>query len=278
MKRILTAALFAAACLSATVPASAQSLSDILGGGNTGSTISNVLSGIFSNTNFTIADIAGEYQASGPAISFKSDNLLQKAGGIAGAAALESKLTPYYEQYGLNNMTLQIEQDGKFTMTVKKLKLTGTITEGGDNGNFVFNFQAFGKIKLGNINAYIEKSGSSLELMFDASKLKTLISAIANFSGMSLAKTAAGILDSYDGACIGFKMNQTGSSTSSSSSSSSSASGLGGLLNNVLGGDKSAITETEETETVVVEEEQPAENATSQGINALKNLLGGKKK
>ncbi|MDE6804336.1 MAG: DUF4923 family protein, partial [Muribaculaceae bacterium] len=117
-----------------------------------------------------------------------------------------------------------------------------------------------------------------LELMFDASKLKTLISAIANFSGMSLAKTAAGILDSYDGACIGFKMNQTGSSTSSSSSSSSSASGLGGLLNNVLGGDKSAITETEETETVVVEEEQPAENATSQGINALKNLLGGKKK
>ncbi|MDE5876103.1 MAG: DUF4923 family protein [Muribaculaceae bacterium] len=272
MKRILTAAFFAAACFTVTIPASAQSLSDILGGGDTGSTVTNMLSGIFSNTNFTIADIAGDYQASGPAISFKSDNLLQKAGGIAGAAAIESKLSPYYEQYGLNSMTLQIAENGDFTMTVKKLKLTGTITEGGDKGNFEFNFKAFGKVKLGKINAYIEKSGNSLDLMFDASKLKSIVSAVANFSGMSLAKTAAGILDSYDGACIGFKMNKVGGDNNSSS-------GLGGLLNNVLGGGKSSSTQEVETEsTVVVEEEQPAGNSTSQGINALKDILSGKKK
>lgn len=273
MKKILTAAFFAAACLTATVPASAQSLSDLFGGGNTGSTITNMISGIFSNTNFTIADIAGDYQASGPAISFKSDNLLQKAGGIAGAAAIESKLAPYYEQYGLNSMTLQIAENGDFTMTVKKLKLTGTITEGGDKGNFEFNFKAFGKVKLGKINAYIEKSGNSLDLMFDASKLKSIVSAVANFSGMSLAKTAAGILDSYDGACIGFKMNKVGGDNGSSSS------GLGGLLNNVLGGSKSGSEESVETEsTVVVEEEQSTGNNASQGINALKDILSGKKK
>nr|MDE6669385.1 DUF4923 family protein [Muribaculaceae bacterium] len=118
-----------------------------------------------------------------------------------------------------------------------------------------------------------EKSGNSLDLMFDASKLKSIISAVANFSGMSLAKTAAGILDSYDGACIGFKMNKVGGDNNSSSS------GLGGLLNNVLGGGKSGTEESVETEsTVVVEEEQPAENNASQGINALKDILGGKKK
>ncbi len=273
MKKFFTAAFFAAACLTLTVPASAQSLSDLLGGGNTGSTITNMLSGIFSNTNFTIADIAGDYQASGPAISFKSDNLLQKAGGIAGAAAIESKLAPYYEQYGLNSMTLQIAESGDFTMTIKKLKLTGTITEGGDKGNFEFNFKAFGKVKLGKITAYIEKSGNSLDLMFDASKLKSIISAVAKFSGMSLAKAASGLLDSYDGACIGFKMSKVGGDSNSSSS------GLGGLLNNVLGGGNSSSSEEVETEsTVVVEEEQPAENNASQGINALKNILGGKKK
>ena len=88
--------------------AQAPSLGDLLkglGGGSeqsgTGSTIGNILSGIFSKSDLTVEDLAGEYESDGPAITFKSDNFLQKAGGIAGAAALESKLQPYYQKYGI---------------------------------------------------------------------------------------------------------------------------------------------------------------------------------
>lgn len=77
--------------------ASAQSIGDLLkglgqGSSDIGSTIGNALQGIFTKTDLTIEDIVGEYVSTGPAVAFKSDNFLQKAGGIAGAAALETKL------------------------------------------------------------------------------------------------------------------------------------------------------------------------------------------
>ena len=81
----------------------AQGLGDLLkglGGGNgdIGSTIGNLVEGVFTRTNLTLADLTGDYESQGPAVAFKSDDLLKKAGGIAGAEALETKLKPYYEQ------------------------------------------------------------------------------------------------------------------------------------------------------------------------------------
>ena len=77
----------------------AQGLGDLLKGlGGSGSTIGNLVEGVFTKTNLTLADLVGDYTSEGPAVAFKSDNLLKQAGGIAGAAALETKLKPYYEQ------------------------------------------------------------------------------------------------------------------------------------------------------------------------------------
>ena len=76
--------------------ASAQSFGDLLkgiaGGGSATDIISNVIEGVFTKTDLTLADLVGEYKSEGPAVTFKSENFLQKAGGIAGAAAIESKL------------------------------------------------------------------------------------------------------------------------------------------------------------------------------------------
>lgn len=231
-----------------TIPADAQGLKDILGGGKTGSTVVNALQGIFSKSDITVADMAGEWRSSGPAVSFKSDNFLQKAGGIAGAAAIESQLEPYYEQYGLNGMILTIDPDGNFTMKVKKITLKGVITPTDEKGAFLFKFQAFGKISLGSLTTYAATTGKTLDIMFDATKLKQLITTVANISGMKLAKAAGSILESYDGACIGFKMDKTGNVSESGSATSNSGtqtqdtndagndstttqSGLGGLMN-----------------------------------------------
>lgn len=218
----------------------AQGLGNLLNGlgGNSsgsGNILGGIIEGVFTKTNLTVEDIVGEYQAQGPAVTFKSDNFLQKAGGIAGAAAIESKLNPYYEQYGLNNMSLSVDKEANFTMKIKSLSLKGTVVKGSEEGTFDFNFNVAG-VKLGKFTAYVEKSGSNLNLMFDATKLKSLISTIANLTGNTMAKTVGSILDSYDGACIGWKMISTAKSTGTEGSNSGSAisnglNSLKGILN-----------------------------------------------
>lgn len=221
-----------------TFAINAQSLSDILGGlggkSNTGNVLGSVIEGVFSKSNLTVADLVGEYRSEGPAVTFKSENFLQKAGGIAGAAAIESKLNPYYEKYGLNNMTLSVDTASNFVMKVKSLNLKGFITQNESEGTFDFNFNVAG-IKLGKFTAYIEKSGSNLKLMFDASKLKDIVSAIAKFTGNNMASALGSILDSYDGACIGFKLVSTSQNNSSGSAISN---GIGTLKDILKGGGK----------------------------------------
>lgn len=234
-------AILALIALLTGVSAQAQGLGNILkglgGDEGLGSTIGNVVQGIFTKSDLKLEDIVGEYKSEGPAVTFKSDNFLQKAGGIAGAAAIESKLQPYYEKYGLIGMPLTIDKESKFTMTIKGIKLSGDVKRN-DDGTFTFNFKMAGAMKLGQFTAYIEKSGSTLKLMFDATKLKDLISAVGKMSGMSVAKTVGSVLDGYDGLCVGFKMSYTGAASGTdatagqgTSDSQSNDNGLGNLIN-----------------------------------------------
>lgn len=206
-------AIFLSIALMALPTANAQGLGDLLKGlgvgseqSGTASTIGNILSGIFSKSDLTVEDLAGQYESDGPAITFKSDNFLQQAGGIAGAAALETKLQPFYQKYGLNGMKLVIDKEGNFTLTVKNIPLSGTVIARDDKGEFTFNIMAMKTMKIGQFTSYIQKSGNDMDLMFDAKKLKELISTIGKISGMQIAKTMSTLLDSYDGANIGFKM------------------------------------------------------------------------
>lgn len=245
-------ALFIALALLLGTTAQAQGLGDLLNGlggsssngdNGLGSTISNVLSGVFAKSDLTLSDIVGEYVSDGPAVSFKTDNFLQKAGGIAGAAALETKLQPYYEQYGLIGMPLTIDGDGNFTLTIKGIKLGGTVEAKDGEGEFTFKVTIAGMMKVGQFTAYIMKSGKNIDLMFDATKLKELLSTVAKFTGQKLVSSMGKLLDSYDGATIGFKMKYTGSSQGGSTSSGSDAatdsvgsgaSEVGGGLDNLL--------------------------------------------
>lgn len=243
LKSILAGTIIIVSALSVQ----AQSLSDILGSlgsGNssnsttsTTSVIGSVLEGVFKKTNLSVSDLTGDYQAQGPAVTFKSDNFLQKAGGLAGAATIESKLAPYYEQYGLNNMTLSVDENANFVMKIKSLSLKGTITKNESEGTFDFNFNVMG-INLGKFTAYIEKSGSNLYLMFDATKLKSFISAVAKFTGNSMATALGSILDSYEGACIGWKMVSTSQSEGTGSDTGSAISNGLNSLKDILNGGK----------------------------------------
>lgn len=175
-------------------------------------------------------DMVGVWSYSSPAISFQSDNVLQKAGGAAASTMLENKIKPYYQRAGLTNLKMEFKSDSTFVATAGKFKAQGKITSLGD-GAFVFNFKAFGSVPSGKLNAYAEKSGSNLLLTFDASKLVNLASKIATLSGNSTLKSASSLLNSYEGVNVGFEMKKTGEA-SAPEASSKSESGLGSLFKN----------------------------------------------
>lgn len=288
----------------------AQNLGNLLGG-DLGGTVGNLLEGVFSSSNITVADMAGEWHATGPAVCFQSEDFLKKAGGEAMAAGLESKMAPYYEKYGLNNATLTVDQAGNFSLATKLITLKGTITQkaGAQPGVFEFNFTILGK-KIAGVTTYVQKTSTSMDVMFDASKLKSLLAAVGSITNISIVQTFSSLLDSYKGLCIGFNFKGTstnnsgiggvlngligggsssGTPSSGSSSGSSVGNGLGNLLNGLVGGSSNSgngntRSETEENKTSTEEtntntntnsnNNSNSNNSVGKSLNALKGLLG----
>lgn len=232
MKKLITILAILAALVSAPA-ASAQSAADILGGllgggkqktdttavsggsgSNSGSGIGDLLGGIagalgIGNKANTAENLAGVWSYKGPAVTFKSDNFLLKAGGEAASIAVEKKIEPYYQKAGLTNLELTMNPDSTFTMKAKRAALNGTYTIGED-GNIVFNFQVLKAINIGKMNAYVKLSGKDkMALTFDVSKLITIIEKVGSVLGNSSIKTLTSILTQYDGMTAGFDLKKT---------------------------------------------------------------------
>lgn len=209
--KILTGALvFCGVCAMPLKASAAPDLKEILSAGS--SAIGGLVEGVFTTSDLKVSDIAGQWTSEGSAVSFKSENFLKKAGGAAAAGAVESQLNPYYKKLGLTGAVLNIDNNGNFSLTIKKLSLNGTMTLK-SKGIFTFKFTAFGGMSLGSMNAYIEKAGNSLNVMFDVDSIKKIISIVATLSGSKTVSAADKILQQYDGVCAGFKMKKTGNAS-----------------------------------------------------------------
>ena len=134
-KLILLTIAIAAMCAQ---PCKADDLKSILGK-ITGSDIGNVVSGIIGNDEFDVSKLEGSWKATGPAVMFKSDDLLQKAGGSAISTAVEKKLKPYYTKLKLDKSAFTFDGSGNFTMTVNKKSIKGTISKNSD-GSYALKF------------------------------------------------------------------------------------------------------------------------------------------
>lgn len=221
IKRILAAAVVAVATV---FGAQAQSsLGDLLGGlgsslgsskgdsdsksgSGLGDVLGGVLSGLISNDDVNPKSMVGTWKYSGPAVCFKSDNFLQKAGGSAAAGMVEGKLEPYYKKLNLTNLVLTVNEDQTFVMQSGKLKLSGVI-EKADDGNIIFNFQVLKAVNIGKMTAYVTMTGkNSMSLMFDVTKLIAIVKAVGSVTGSSAISGITKLLESYDGICAGFKL------------------------------------------------------------------------
>ena len=201
------------AALSLLVSCDPSSLQNVLS--SSGISTDDVISGVgalienlTSTENITEADLVGTWRYSSPAISFKSDNFLKKAGGAAAATAIESKLKTYYQSVGMDKTVLTVNEDKSFTLKVSKVSLKGTLARQSEHNQFVFAFKILG-VNAFSSPAYIAKSATgTIAVTFDVSKLEKIISAAASFSGNSAAQSVASLLSSYDGIRAGFRMKK----------------------------------------------------------------------
>lgn len=172
--------------------------------------IGGLLEGVLSQSDVSLEDMVGTWRIDGSAVSFKSENFLKKAGGAAAASAIESKLDPYLQKYGLLGESLAIYKDNTFKMTFNNGgSMSGTVSKN-DDGSFEFKFTALGAVSLGSMKAYVQKTGTTMDLLFDANRLKKLMSGAAAISGNSIANSAASLLNGYDGILAGFKCTRVG--------------------------------------------------------------------
>lgn len=270
--------LAVAICAASSANAAEFSLKDIFGTVSNAvqdGTLTDMIQGVLATSNITVADMAGEWISSGSAVCFQSENLLNKAGGAVAATEIEKKINPYFDKYGLDGAVFTIQTDGSFTLKMKKISLSGTIAKNSDNKTFDFSFTALGGIKLATIPAYVQKTSKSMDIMFDADKLITLLNVIAKISGSKLASTAVNLLNSYDGLCVGFKLNQSGTVEGQKQSNSilDIFSGLGGSSS-------STSTNTDSSKSgsnISTGTSNSKSNSSESPLDKLRGILGGKK-
>ena len=167
-----------------------------------------VINSLISTDKVEVTDLTGTWVVTGPAVVFKSENLLQKAGGTAAEATIESKLAPYYERAGVNGLQLTFDGSENFVMTFKNGRtINGTFTKGTTDVTLVFNFSALGSTKLKSVTAYVSK-GPQPSLTFDISKLSNIISAAAKYTSNRTVSTVSSLLSSYTRISCGFKLQQ----------------------------------------------------------------------
>lgn len=159
-------------------------------------------------SNFSAEDLVGTWTYSSPGVNFKGENALANIGGAAAATTIENKLAPYYKKAGLDKSQLVVNQDLTFTFNLGAVKLSGTIEKTKDS-DLIFNFSAFGKVNIGKVDCIATKSGSMLNLTFNASKVLAVAKKLSSVSSNSTFKTVNSMLSQYDGLYLGAKMQKS---------------------------------------------------------------------
>lgn len=150
-----------------------------------------------------LEDLQGTWQYKGSACQFKSDDLLQKAGGIAMAEGLEKKLDNAYAKVGIvpDKFTYTFNSDSTFTSEIGKKKMKGTYSYDAASGVLVLKY-----FSLLTSEAQVVKAGDTIALLFDADRLLKLVSLLSNYSKNATLASVGKVAGQYDGLMLGFDM------------------------------------------------------------------------
>lgn len=197
-KNILPVALIAALLL-VTNSSQAQSLKDLFSKDN----ISKVVNAVTGKAE--AIDMTGTWNYKGSAVEFVSDDLLMKAGGTAAASVAEGKLNEQLGKVGIKEgqLNFTFNPDSTFTNTIGKRTMKGTYSY--DAANKQVNLKY---LKLINLQAKVNCSSNSMDLLFNSDKLLKLLTFFGSKSSSTALKTVSTLADKYDGMMLGFQLNK----------------------------------------------------------------------
>ena len=176
------------------------------------STLGSILGSVLgSNKDLTVEDLQGNWVYAAPACKFKSDDFLKSAGGDLVASQISQKLAPLYEKIGVTTEKFAIlfDDKGTYTLTYGQIPLQGGVKKSEETGFFDFEFIKIGDLALATTPTYIEKSGNTMLLLYEADKLVALMRDIVGVLGISTLDCIFQLLDEYEGVLIGFEMKKS---------------------------------------------------------------------
>jgi len=212
---VAAAAMMVASCgTSALTTVGTAVLNDVLTGGqttqttqttqtqtsNSGGLLGAILNSVITGGTMTQQSLVGTWSYSQPSCAFSSDNLLAKAGGEIAANEIRAKLQPTFQKIGVksSNTSVTFKEDGTFTAKIAGKSWSGKYTF--DEKTSKVTMQGL----LLNMNCYAKKNADGIALLFESSKLLTLLQAMSAISGNSTLQTIGEMAKSYDGLRMGF--------------------------------------------------------------------------
>lgn len=186
------------AALLMTTQSQAQSLKDIFNKENVEKVVSAV-------TGKTKVEMAGTWNYTGSAIEFESDNLLKKAGGSVAAVAAEKKLDEQLSKIGIKpgQMAFTFNADSTFNAKVGAKSLKGSYSYDASTHKVNLKFA-----KIIGMNAKVNSTSSTMELLFESDKLLKLIVFLSSKSSSATIKAISTLADGYDGMMLGFSLQK----------------------------------------------------------------------
>ena len=199
MKRKFFFAAFVAAFSMVANNSQAQSLKDLFNKDN----ISKVVNAVTGQTQ--AIDMTGTWSYEGSAVEFESENLLMQAGGVAAASVAENKLDEQLTKVGIKagQMSFTFNADSTFTSKVGKRTMNGTYSYNAATKQVSLKY-----LRLVNLNAKVNCTAESMELLFNSDKLLKLLAFIGSKTNSTALKTVSSLADSYDGMMVGFELKK----------------------------------------------------------------------
>ena len=150
-------------------------------------------------------DLVGKWEFQGTACSFETENLLKKAGGAVVASQVESKFDDYCTKAGIRKGTANFtfNADNTYSAHLGLAKLSGKY-QVNDSTQLVTMTYLFG---MGKLSAVAHKSGSNMQLLFDADSMLKLMKVISKFTDSTSVVVLGKVADMYDGMLLGFDLD-----------------------------------------------------------------------
>lgn len=212
MKKLISIlALAAAFSFNAPAQSVLGSLGGLLGGGDTGSTLTNVLGSLAGVVYSAPVSLNGTYTYNGIAVSATSSEggILTNLAGTAVTSGIESKADEYLAKVGIVPGVMKFTfnaEDNSFTMNVGSISIPGTYKVGDGEKTVTL---TFGKtLQYFCMTGVLESDLNGARMLFQANKALAFLKKIAGKLGEKSSEIAsiASLADGYDNFKIGFKL------------------------------------------------------------------------